>query len=472
MSLSWKTPDIPEREHGKPPSIWLSVVAFIVTLAAGIVLMVLTWEPGKSTISGPFFVQLLILLLIWGTACALIYVSYEIWIDEVDRWNYLCKLSRAHWRYWAQAHLSMVGSIALTPEAELAERLLGLEGSAPVNLGKALALPAAAAATEQSRIEFVLEQLMTPFAGYLSRFAGVHTFHIVLQSGSEQDESELRAVLQKLKLRNLDLVKVLRTEPETEQAMFEQWLSGKSMPDFCLLLGCQLHEEGKEPSWSEAAVGILFASAAMLTRYADKLKLQARLFRPISSASDSVNDSLNTLLAAVQTPTERIKHLWLSRLPRQAHHATLAALKDAGLELPAHDVDRAIGKPGPVNSLLLQALAAEMVQHGQGTQLVALPDSEGVMLNLVGVQAALIPKVEPAYFGRLSLSVSVGASCSFVALLFLLDAVGAGSGWFWCVLVGFVLLIPIQFGVSILKRRLVEDDFYQRLHAQTTQTST
>jgi hypothetical protein len=31
--------------------------------------------------------------------------------------------------------------------------------------------------------------------------------------------------------------------------------------------------------------------------------------------------------------------------------------------LPAHDVDHAIGKPGPVNALLLQALAAQMVEQ-------------------------------------------------------------------------------------------------------------
>ncbi len=79
------------------------------------------------------------------------------------------------------------------------------------------------------------------------------------------------------------------------------------------------------------------------------------------------------VLAAEQTPRARIRHLWLSGLPRQSHHATASAVKDPGLDLPAHDVDHAIGKPGPVNALLLQALAAQMVEHGQGAQLVASP---------------------------------------------------------------------------------------------------
>jgi hypothetical protein len=244
--------------------------------------------------------------------------------------------------------------------------------------------------------------------------------------------------------------------------MIGQWLAGNRMPDFCLLLACQLHEEGKEPPYSEVAVGMLLASADIIAQY--KLKPQARLFRPIFAVSDAVFDSLNTLLAAVQTPTERIKHLWLSRLPRQGHHATVAAVKDTGLQLAAHDVDHAIGKPGPVNALLLQALGAQMVEHGQGAQLIASPCETGVMLNLVAAQAAPLPGAPPIYYRLLSLSLTVGFGCISLLFLCLTETLDVKASWpLIAVIVLSVLMLPLQIGGSILNRNLTEEDFYRRL---------
>lgn len=468
MSMTWKIPEVAERAYGKAPSIWVCVVGYVVVQVAGILITVLTWEQGKSVISGTFFLRALgIPLLVTGIICALNYVEYERWIETTNWWNFLCRDERTRWRRWAQAHLPIIGSVVLTPEAELAERLLGLEGSVPMNPGKVMALPASELALGQSRIELILEQLVTPFVGYISRFAGTHTFHIVLQSDSEQHLTELRALLRKLEVRDLDLVKISQAAPGTEPAMIGQWLAGNPMPDFCLQLACQLHEEGKEPPYSEVAVGMLFASADIIARSKGKLKPQARLFRPIFAASDAVFDSLNTLLAAVQTPTERIKHLWLSRLPRPGHHATVAAVKDAGLQLAQHDVDHAIGKPGSVNALLLQALGAQMVQHGQGAQLIASPseiNEMGVMLNLVAAQASPVPGVPPVYYRLLSLSVTVGFACIGLLFLCLTDTLDVKASWpLIAVIVLCVLMLPLQIGGSILNRRLTEDDFYGRL---------
>lgn len=153
--------------------------------------------------------------------------------------------------------------------------------------------------------------------------------------------------------------------------------------------------------------------------------------------------------------------MWLSGLPRQSHHATASAVKDTGLDLPAHDVDHAIGKPGPVNALLLQALAAQMVEHGQGAQLVASPGGQGVVLNLVGAQTMPVRDVDAGYVRVFSLSATIGVACCIALIMFLLEAVGASSGWFWGCLVVFVLMFLLQIGGSILKRRLLADDFYR-----------
>jgi hypothetical protein len=289
------------------------------------------------------------------------YSGYENWIERVDWWNYLCKHERANWQRWAQDHLLILRSIALTPETELAEQLLGLEGSAPMNPDKIIALPASAAQAGASRAEHVLEQLLTPLAYDVARIAQTHSPNVVLQSADEQQLTELQALWRRLKLP--DLVNIRMAAPDentTNGVMIGPWFKDGGMPDFVLLLACQLHEDGTDPSRSEVAVAMLLASQADFARYRGKLKPQARLFRLIFSAPDKVFESLTTLLAGEQPSAGRIRHLWLSRLPRDAHHATVAAVKDAGLQLSAHDVDDAIGKLGPVNALPLQALAAQM----------------------------------------------------------------------------------------------------------------
>ncbi|AZQ54367.1 hypothetical protein [Burkholderia cenocepacia] len=463
MSRTWTLPAVAEYQYGKPPSIWWCVLAVVVIQTTGILITAFSWEQGKPVMSEPFLVRAFLLpLLISGGVCAVIYSGYEDWIERVDWWNFLCRAERAAWRQWAQAHVVIVDSIALTPETELGERLLGLEGSAPINPGKILPLPQTEGSAGVSRLAVVLEQLTSRFSASLVRHdASGHAIDVILQSANKDDLAELRAVWKKLNLP--DLVQFGWVPFGAKQTNIETWFDEAGKADFRLLLACQLHAEGAEPAWSEAAVAMLLASPRAVESVKGKLRPQARLFRPIAMPSDSVADALETLLASEQTPRGRIRHVWLSDLPPQSRHAALGAVKDAGLELPTHDVDRAIGKSGPVSGLLLQALAAQMVAHGQGAQLVASPSAQQVRLNLVGAQRAPVPRVEAGYMRRLSLSVSVGGGCCLILIMVALDALNASRGWFWACMSGFVLLLLIQLGGSVLRRRLLEDDFYRQL---------
>ncbi len=74
-----------------------------------------------------------------------------------------------------------------------------------------------------------------------------------------------------------------------------------------------------------------------------------------------------------------------------------------------------------------------------------------------------MPEVEPPYMRVLSLSVTAGVSCVLVLMMFLLEAAGASPAWFWTCMSGFVLTFLIQAGGSILRRRLLEDDFRRAL---------
>jgi pimeloyl-ACP methyl ester carboxylesterase len=111
-------------------------------------------------------------------------------------------------------------------------------------------------------------------------------------------------------------------------------------------------------------------------------------------------------------------------LPGHGKHATLTAINDTYLNAVAHDLDTAIGLPGPVNPLLVQALAASMVQHGQGTHLSATPHKAGMMLNFVGTSIVPIENVELQMPAMASISVTCSAIC--VCGLFALMAADSG----------------------------------------------
>ena len=92
------------------------------------------------------------------------------------------------------------GSSSITPEAELAERMLGLEGSVPMNPDKAMALTDMGMAEGETRLAQVLEALLTPLAGTIALVVRKGTFDIMMQSRTADDRLELRRAWGKLKL--------------------------------------------------------------------------------------------------------------------------------------------------------------------------------------------------------------------------------------------------------------------------------
>ena len=463
MRLNWHVPQPSARTYGKPPPLWIGLTILIVVQIVGAVITVLTWGP-RPVASGDFFVRMLLLPLALSAAlCGIVYNGHEHAANETDWWNYLCRDWQARWRRWAQARAVIVAGVTLTPEIELGERMLGLESPRPANAGKRLALANRDQASSEARLEGVLTDLLTPLRAKIAAIGHSSSLHISLRSASPDDLMELKQLWRRLHLP--DLVTFSWLPLDAPLSLVEPWLDAdRPSSDFELMLACQLHAPDQTPAWSEAAVALLATSSQAMSSYQGKLKPLAYLFRPIKADTDEVMDALSTLLRAQQAPSERIKHLWMSGLSGQSRHATVSAVNDNGLDLPVHDLDEAIGEPGHVSPLLLHALAAQMVQHGQGVQLVATPTPRGVQLNLVGTQLAPIERVQAEYYGMLSLWVTIGIIGIACLVLFGAETLGSMRPWLGrSVLAMVVLAAPIQIGGSLLGRRLLTDEFYASL---------
>ena len=473
MSLDWKFCETKQLEYGKPPSAWIAVAIITLVGVAGFGLAVLTWQKSQPVVSVSFFARALLAPLLGsGLLCVCVYAGHEDHTGAVDIWNFLCRRRRARWRAWSQGCVAMLESVTLTPEKDLAERMLGLEGSEPRNEGKMLALSTGRqSATGEAaddvllsgtRLEAVLEMLVAPFVPCMVRFGTRHTFTVILQSEDEDGIKALRAVLRRLEVPNADRIGIDQAGCPPDASLVHQWLNDRAMPEFCLVLACQLHKRDQEPRYSEAAVGVLFVREGIISQYKGELRAKAYVFQPVSSAADSVADALRGMINAQQISPDRLRHLWLTSMPRQGVHAAVAAASDAGLKVAVHNIDQAIGKHGPASALLAQALAAEMVQHGQGMQIVATSGGTGIVLNVTGTKRAAAP-AEPEfglrYFRPLT---TLGIACMCGLLGIFLDVTIAPAGLYATVPALFIILMTNEALGAQGRYNEVEDVFYGR----------
>lgn len=219
------------------------------------------------------------------------------------------------------------------------------------------------------------------------------------------------------------------------------------------MIALQFHESERAPTFSEAAVAMLLATPTVFARSKD-FKARACIMRPIFAEPHTVDAALTALLRAEQAPKKKIRHLWFVQLDKLMKNATTGAARDAELTVREQDLDRAIGKPGPVTGWLIQALAAEMVQHNQGAQLVATRQRNGAALNLVSVGPPPVSYPQEQDVPLLSVSWAFGMLFLSLFVLCLHKAVPGVMGvdmTIW-LCIGFMALILFQWGMALFDR--------------------
>lgn len=382
MNLQWNTLKVAERPEPDFPPIWPFVVFFFAVQGVGALIAIAQWPDGKAISLSPFLFQAMFLpFLFYVAVCgAVVYAGYELPWKGALLWNQLCQWRHYQWLCWTRDHVVLLDSVVRTPEDEIAERMLGLEGCPPNNAGKALTFDFDLASGER-RIEHLLKSLLLPLLPAWQRIGRTESTQIVLQSEDQDDLTALRRALGELDLPSHPAL--VWQSPGQPEAVDSFWEECASMSGVRLFIACQLGRNGTVPPCSEMAVAMLFADAAALARNRQGVKPQACLYRPLVAESDEVDRGIATLIGSESVAASRIRQFWLTGLNKPLRHAVTAAVKDAMLRADTQDLDQSLGKPGHANAWVAQSLAAKMVRHGQGAQLVATPCKSGVAVNIV-----------------------------------------------------------------------------------------
>jgi hypothetical protein len=466
MSFRWDQPMVAERDPGKPPPLWVYVVAVIVVEIAALALTVANWPAGKPVASWAFLRGIVqVGPIISAALCAFIYhIAHGNFVFEAAVTNQEGWRRKLAWQRACRSGVGVLDSVVLAPEPDLAERMLGLDGTPPENPGKVMALDIAHDEGAESRLHAVLERLLTPLTAKLARAVKSNSLQLFMHGDRDESSDVIRAVWKELELPGSP--RIVRMDDSTEPRFAEKWFPADTDTHYRLVVAWHLNDGGPDlpVEHSEFAVALLLASHDLLYQQRDRVTPQAWLLREIEAEADRVEEALTLLLAAAQLETKRIRHFWHNCLKGLARHATLGAVKESGLEVAQHTPDIAVGPQAPASRWLVYALAAQMAHFGQGAQLLALPGKKGVTLNLV---ARKLEKADLPWKDSYWYSCFPGAEALFVGLAIagLLslenpeDRGGLGLALSYIALM--VILICGCWGLKLLREKQLVDECWR-----------
>ncbi|WP_423383630.1 hypothetical protein [Burkholderia sp. LMG 32019] len=403
MTFRWNPQFSSEWEAPKLPPFWFFFVLYLIVEGFALA-MVVPDLPRVGPIPWDSFIHDAVVLPLFGwigLSCFALLLAYDLparhaAAHNIARWHEI-----TDWQRQSRAGMVVLDSVILTPEPDLAERMLTLEGTPPENPGKAMRLASVEGADATLRERAVFEMLLTPLAARLALAAKSDSFEIVIQCERAESSLDLQAVWQQIGLAGKPRVRWIGND--RDPGFVEEWFNDSKhaayytyaidrIPKYRLVLAWHLNDENAhvQPDVSEAAVGLLLGSPALM-REKPELKHQAWLLRQIVADADGADKALALLLNSEQVQRTHIRHFWHSRLKGLAQHATLGAVKESDLKVEDHALDPAIGPQAPVARWVLQAMAAKMAQFGQGAQLIALPHQQnGIALNVVAKEPARV----------------------------------------------------------------------------------
>jgi hypothetical protein len=192
----------------------------------------------------------------------------------------------------------------------------------------------------------------------LQALRGALTVHIVLDAATHQaldgKSSDLGKQLA-LALAKHQVHLKLATDVHAELALcaLDGWMD-RPFATPLLLIAAQRATDPDAPAFSEAAMAMLLQAASARET---KSVAGVRLYRPMPATSDSLVHDLAEV-CRVQSP--QASHAWLTAVDARLQGRLLACTSQAGAApaWQAHNLDEAIGIPGPLSAWIALGMAA------------------------------------------------------------------------------------------------------------------
>ncbi|WP_250500267.1 hypothetical protein [Caballeronia sp. GAWG1-5s-s] len=420
--MGWPIPKFEELPVSKGPSVWLLGVASIGLILVTTSIVFFSW-PKHHEHSGdmefwlcllgvPSTISSAFLCAVWhrasmtafGTSCFKYYASAVLLV----------------WQRWTRQYVVLSGFSILLVEEAMAEKIAGLSGTAPQNKTDVRRLEGIVDDFRSNRAERITERLLRELKDTLVSSSIEGTLRIVAWAGSAID-AELTEITLRKQWDRLDLS--IRASVEVVSEISWQTIERSVIDErsHVLLLCIQLHDDGGYlAQFTESAVAHLFQPS--LPRLDSGVPV-VRIYRAMPVSTASMCADFQQLGESGAIPLADIRSGWHCNLGKAEGYALSRAVGDSGLVLEGGtsgmvSVCDCIGPVGPINPWVSLALAAELVQYGQGAQLLACQEGRQAFLLVASANEATSPRrMDPPPPSASHASVVLVSICPIFAVL-------------------------------------------------------
>lgn len=430
--MGWPIPLLSEGPPARKPSLWIIGTAVLGILMVGIALVLVAWTIfHKDTAGIPFWICLIGLpLLACAAFIALVLQFYGMADFRARCWAAFSERIRLGWQRWARNNVVLKAAATLTSTSALAEKIAGLEGSAPRNKTEVLELKDIESGIFASRTQAVFRHLLDELRPEILDASAQGTIRVVVWAGASADheavEKIARAAWNSLEL---PLCGIFSVSSEADWSFIGAQVLRRLTPH--LVLCAQLHDNGDAlKMFSESAVALMFDRSSARRQGAGPV---VRLYRPMPASVITMRTDLSQLGEVGPFKLGQIRTAWNCGLGKAEGYALTRAVGDHGLVLDGGtnglvNVSECIGPIGPIIPWLSLGLAAELVRYSQGPQLLAIQQGKDVQLAIAAADSPVpVPRTNLAMAADLR-----------------------GAGLFVCVVPWFALLLGVLFGSADL----------------------
>ncbi|KXV04153.1 hypothetical protein CR51_14390 [Caballeronia megalochromosomata] len=384
--MSWPVLKFEELPAPQKPSPWLVAVCSIGVMFAAAVVIFVSWPKLHEQSGGiEFWLCLVGIPLMLGLAlwCAILHFA-GMAAFGVDCLAYYTDAVLLAWQRWGRQYAVLGGFSVLLVEDALAEKIAGLSEAAPRNKSEVRRLEEIAEDFKSTRTEQVLERLLRGSKDAVLSSGIDDTLRIIASTGEHTDAGEIeQSILKQWDALNLRIPVTVEPVSEISWPVIERSVIDERTP--VLLLSVQLHDNGDEfARFTESAVALLFQPNLPQL---DSGAPVVRIYRSMPASTASMLTDFQQLGESGAVPLARIRTGWNCNLGKADGYALSRAVGDCGLVLEGGtsgmvNVSDSIGPVGPISPWISLALAAELVQYGQGPQLLASQEGKQARLYI------------------------------------------------------------------------------------------
>ncbi|WP_244829936.1 hypothetical protein [Caballeronia sp. TF1N1] len=466
--MAWPVPEFERLPVFRKPSPWPPIVGSLLIVFGAAVSIFYLWLKIHGRSGGLGFwlcligIPLIAGLLFW---CAVGHCA-AMRLFGVDSVKYYASAVLSAWQHWSRQYVVLGGFSVILVEDALAEKIAGLSGTVPENKSEVRRLEQIKDDFKSSRTEQILERLLEGVEVALTSSGIDHALRIVAWAGEHADGVAIEDCVKKLwSASGLHLVASVEVVSALNWSMIERHVLGDGVP--LLVLTMQIHDDaGKLAQFTESAAALVFLPQLARTDTGEPV---VRIYRSIPTSTATMIADFNQLGDYGALPLAQIRSGWNCNLGKAEGYGLARAVGDCGLVFEGGttgmiNIGDFIGPTGPISPWLSLALAAELVQYGQGPQLLATQEGKHARLCIAAADEAVPVERggKPPSSGQHGSTI---LACALPTLTLLLGLLFKAADLFPWVSMGVAGAVVLALSLRLLHPYLVQARAIELVHA-------